>query len=99
MENTGSKLLSVARVIFYYASLSKEVGSAESTFMRAVRLMYRRFPLSGRQETADVSLAATVLYWVGRHVSALRTDHFGARTRSAKPVSNQRRICAQKTCV
>jgi predicted PurR-regulated permease PerM len=29
-------------------------------------------------------------------VSVLRTDHFGARTRSAKPVSNQRRICARR---
>jgi uncharacterized protein YjbJ (UPF0337 family) len=26
-------------------SRSKEVGSPQSTFMRAVRLMYRRFPL------------------------------------------------------
>jgi Photoprotection regulator fluorescence recovery protein len=36
---------------------------------------------------------------VGPHVSVLRTEHFGARTRSAKPVSNQRRICAQKMYV
>jgi hypothetical protein len=51
--------------------------------MRSGRLMYRRFPLP---ETADVSLAVTVL-------SALRTDHLGARTRSAEPVSKQHRIC------
>jgi len=57
--------------------------------MRSGRLMYRRFPLP---ETADVSLAVTVL-------SALRTDHFGARTGSAEPVSKQHRICAQKTSI
>jgi hypothetical protein len=33
------------------------------------------------RKTADVSLAVTIL-------SALRTDHVGARTHSAKPVYN-----------
>ena len=51
------------------------------------------------RKPAGVSLALGVLYWGGPHLSGLRTDHFGARTRSAKPVSNQRRICAQKTYV
>src|ERR1035437_3680769 len=52
---------------------------------------------SNRPETADVSLAVRVLYGGGATHISLRTDHFSARPRSAKPVSNQRRICAQKT--
>jgi hypothetical protein len=65
--------------------------------MRSGQLVHRRFRSRDRSETADVSLAVTVLYWGGAGTyQPYGPTLSAARTRSAKPASNRRRICAQK---
>ena len=75
------------------------MGSAQRTFMRWGKTDVPPFSapvIARKRRTLDWQSEFCI--GVG-HTHQSRTDHFSARTRSAKPASNQRCICAQKTYV